>query len=48
MNSTLDEIIGRVGHEDVRAGPVVCVDDRIMDCSEQSSTRHDDGEPANL
>jgi len=48
MNSALDEISGRVGHEDVRAGPAICVDDRIMDCSKQSSARHDDGEPANL
>ena len=48
MNSALDKISGGVGHEDVRAGPAVCVDDRIMDCSEQPSARHDDGEPANL
>jgi hypothetical protein len=48
MNSALDEISGRVGHEDVRAGPAVRVDDRIMDCSKQPSARHDDGEPANL
>ena len=48
MNSTLDEIRRGVGHEDVRAGPAVCVDDRVMDCSEQPSARHDDGKPANL
>ena len=48
MNSALNQISGRVGYEDVRAGPTVCIDDCVMDCSEQSSARHDDGEPANF